>query len=266
MSDYEVYAVRYATNEARRASENFLGGDPHDRPMPIDYFVWAIVGEERTVIVDSGFDEKSGAPRGRKLLRPVAEGLGELGIDCATVEDVVVTHMHWDHAGNHGLFPAARYHIQDKEMHFCTGRCMCHHELRRTFNEADVLAMVSRVYAGRAAFHDGSVEIFPGISLHWVGGHSMGLQVVRVRTRRGFVVLASDATHYYANMREGRPFPIIYNVGEMLEAFATLRALADGPSHIIPGHDPEVLRRFPRAHPDRGDTVRLDADPLPGSF
>jgi len=35
---YEVYAVKYARHE-RRASANFLGGDPHDGPMPIDYFV-----------------------------------------------------------------------------------------------------------------------------------------------------------------------------------------------------------------------------------
>ena len=44
---YEVYAVRYAHHD-RRASENFLGGDPHDGPMPLDYFVWAIIGVTRT--------------------------------------------------------------------------------------------------------------------------------------------------------------------------------------------------------------------------
>ena len=44
---YEVYAVKYAHHE-RRASENFLGGDPHDGPMPLDYFVWLVRGEGGT--------------------------------------------------------------------------------------------------------------------------------------------------------------------------------------------------------------------------
>ena len=38
---YEVYAIKYA-HHARRAAENFIGGDPHDGPMPLDYFVWLI--------------------------------------------------------------------------------------------------------------------------------------------------------------------------------------------------------------------------------
>ena len=46
------------------------------------------------------------------------------------VTDVIITHMHYDHAGNHGLFPNARYHLQDREMAYCTGRCMCHAGLR----------------------------------------------------------------------------------------------------------------------------------------
>ena len=55
---YEVYAVRYATREARRA-DHFIGGDPHDGPMPMDYFVWAIIGQGRSVVVDCGFDRPS---------------------------------------------------------------------------------------------------------------------------------------------------------------------------------------------------------------
>lgn len=78
-----------------------------------------------------------------------------------------------------------------------------------------------------------------------IGGDTMGLQVVRVKTRRGFVVLASDACHYYANMDELRPFPIVYNVGDMIDGWRRVRELADSVTHIIPGHDPEVMRRYP---------------------
>jgi glyoxylase-like metal-dependent hydrolase (beta-lactamase superfamily II) len=111
-------------------------------------------------------------------------------------------------------------------------------------------------------FHDGDAEIAPGITVHLVGGHTMGLQFVRVRTRRGWVVLASDASHFYANMEQGRPFPVVYNVADMLAGHDRLRELASSSAHIIPGHDPLVLTRYPAAAPGlEGAVVRLDIDP-----
>ena len=82
-------------------------------------------------------------------------------------------------------------------------------------------------------------------------------------TRRGWLVLASDASHFYENMEAGRPFPIVYNVGDMLRAYDAMRRLAETPRHIIPGHDPLVLERYPAADPALdGIAVRLDAEPL----
>jgi hypothetical protein len=65
-----------------------------------------------------------------------------------------------------------------------------------------------------------------------------------VATARGNVVLASDATHFYANIRGRDPFPIVVDVAAMLEGYETLERLADSPDHIVPGHDPEVMRRY----------------------
>lgn len=256
---YEVYAVKYA-HHARKAGENFLGGDPHDGPMPIDFFVWAIVGEDRTFVVDTGFGRDMARKRQRELLRTPAEGLKLIGVNAGEVRDVIVTHMHYDHAGTLDDFPRARFHVQDREMAFCTGRHMCHATTRFPFEGEHVAGMVHRIFEGRVAFHDGDSELAPGVTLHRVGGHSLGLQVVRVRTRRGWVVLASDATHFYANMEQGRPYPIVVNVAEMLEGFQTIQRLATTPAHVIPGHDPLVLTNYPAAAPGlEGIAARLGA-------
>ena len=67
--NYEVYAVRYATL-ARRASENFIGGDPHEDGSPLDYFVWLARSASRTFVVDTGFDCAGGrAPRAHDAAR-----------------------------------------------------------------------------------------------------------------------------------------------------------------------------------------------------
>ncbi len=259
---YEIYAIKYGHIPERRSAENFIHGDAHDRSMPIDFFVWAIVGAEHTYIVDTGFDPMIAAKRNRQLLRSPAAGLQALGIDAHEVRDVILTHLHYDHSGNHEMFPQARYHVQEKEMIYCTGRCMCHAYLRAAYEASDVAHLVRRVFEGRVVFTAGEEQKTPGLSVHHVGGHTMGLQVVRVNTRRGWVVLASDAAHYYANLESGRPFPIVFNTAEMLEGFEIIKRLASSPGHIIPGHDPLVLARYPAARPGlEGIAARLDVEP-----
>jgi glyoxylase-like metal-dependent hydrolase (beta-lactamase superfamily II) len=196
------------------------------------------------------------------MTKPVRDGLAALGIAADSVKDVIISHLHYDHCGNYDLFPRARYHLQDREMAYATGRCMCHRALRAPFEIDDVIAMVRKVFTGRCAFHDGEDEIVPGVSVHHIGGHSKGLQSVRVKTRLGHVVLAADASHLYAHMDGGRVYPLTYNVEEVVEGYVKLKKLASAPRHVVPGHDPLVLKRYPAAKPGlEGWVVRLDAEP-----
>src|SRR6266581_4228262 len=208
-----------------------MAGDPHDdSPMPLDYYVWAVKSPGRTFVIDTGFDEPMARKRGRTFLKSPGEGLKAIGIDPAKVPDVIITHMHYDHCGNHDLFPNARYHVQDREMQFCTGRQMSHSFMRWPFDAEDVSAMIRRLFAGRVVFHDGDEEIASGLSVHHVGGHTMGMQIVRLNTRRGAVVLASDASHLYANIESGLAYPFAYNVAEVLAGFRRAYALASSPA------------------------------------
>jgi glyoxylase-like metal-dependent hydrolase (beta-lactamase superfamily II) len=258
---HEIYAIKYGRHERKKA-ENYIGGDPHDGQEPIDYFVWAIVGPSATIVVDTGFDAVMAKKRGRVIEHPIAEGLKALDIAPDKVANVIVTHLHYDHCGNYDTFPNARFHLQDMEMAYATGRCMCHQHLRIPFEEEDVIAMVRKVFAGRVTFHDGVDQIAPGITVHKIGGHSKGLQCVRVKTKRGEVILASDTAHLYSHLNEGRVFPITYNVGEVLDGYDTMKRLAASANHIVPGHDPLVLNYYPAARPGlEGWVARLDIDP-----
>lgn len=263
MSDdiHEVFAIKYAEH-ARKRADNYVFGDPHDEMASIAYYVWAIKGPHGTFLVDTGFDQAGATERGRKIIHPIDEGLKAIGIAPDKVDHVIATHMHWDHAGNYEMFPNARYHIQDEEMAYATGRCMCHPMLRMPFSENDVHAMVKKVFAYRCEFHDGPDELAPGITIHKIGGHSKGLQCVRVKTKRGYVVVASDCCHLYSHMDEGRVFPITYSVGDTLEGYKKLLKLAASRHHFIPGHDPEVMKIYPAAGPGLEDWVaRLDIAP-----
>lgn len=259
---YDVFAIRYGTYAARTRAENFIVTDLHESSMPLDYYVWAIVNENRTIVVDTGFDRAEAKLREREITCLPREGLAMAGIESTTVEDVIVTHLHYDHAGTLDDFPNARFHLQDSEMAYATGRHMLHKPFGYAYTARHVTTMVERLYEGRVAFHDGDGEVAPGITVHHIGGHTMGVQCVRVLTKRGWVVLASDASHFYENMEAVAPFPIVYSVGDMVQGYDKMRRLAETGQHIIPGHDPMVMDRYPALTPDAaGTVVRLDVAP-----
>ncbi|SDL62823.1 Glyoxylase, beta-lactamase superfamily II [Modicisalibacter muralis] len=257
VESFEVYAIRYAT-VSRHAGENFIGGDPHEAGTTMDYYVWIARSSQHIFLIDTGFDRKRARARGRNFLRCPTEGLELLGIAPEEINSVVLTHLHYDHGGNLALFPNAKFYIQDSEVAFATGRYMRHGFLRQAYEVEDIVELVRSVYANRVHFIDGSSEIAPGLHVHHVGGHCAGLQAVQIWTGQGWLVLASDATHYYANLETNTPFPIVFDVGQMLEGYNRLRELASSPSLIVPGHDPEVMNRFEAPSKEmEGAIVRL---------
>ena len=145
-------------------------------------------------------------------------------------------------------------------MSYATGRCMCFGMLRHPFTVEHVTLMVRHVFGERVTFHAGEGEVAPGVTLHRVGGHSDGLQVVRVETARGPVVLASDAAHYYGNLHRRSPFPIVYNIGDMARAGKSSSASPVIPIASFPGHDPIVAEIYPRAS-DKVDAFALHLPP-----
>lgn len=258
---YEIYALRYATMSPRTPQLNYLLPDTHETTaQDLDYFVWLIRGPGRDILVDTGFNAEEAKVRARRLTLNPVDALDRFGVRTDSIRDIIVSHLHYDHAGNLDRFPEARFHLQEREMSYATGRCMCNGLLRHPFSIEHVTQMVRHVYGDRVIFHSGDGEIAPGVTVHRVGGHSDGLQVVRVETERGPVVLASDAAHYYGNIHRRSPFPIVYNVGDMVQGWEIVERLAGHPDRFIPGHDPIVCEIYPRAS-DKVDAFALHLKP-----
>src|SRR6195952_872508 len=162
--DYELFAIRYATREARR-SDHFIGGDPHDGPMPMDYFVWVARGGGRTFVIDTGFSAEIAQKRKRTFLRSPIEALGALDIDVNAVEDVILTHLHYDHAGNFDRFPNARFHLPERELAYPPGLYIQSRGLSLSLGGEDVGGMGRLNCARRIVFYNGDAELAPGITI-----------------------------------------------------------------------------------------------------
>lgn len=246
MSDWQVHALKYADREERTRADSFVFADNHDAPHPMDYFIWVLRRGTEVILVDTGYDGAEATARGRPIRLEPQEALAPLGLTPDDITTLILTHLHYDHAGGLHLFPNATLHMQAAEMAYATGPCMCHDTLRMPFTAGHVCEAVKRLYSGKVVFHDGDAEIAEGVTVHCIGGHSRGLQAVRVRTSAGWLVLASDAAHYYENFQRRMPFPIVVDMQSMLDGFTRLRQLASRPDLIIPGHDPLVRERFPQ--------------------
>jgi glyoxylase-like metal-dependent hydrolase (beta-lactamase superfamily II) len=246
---HEIFALKYGTVERTR-KENFLlpiDGDP-DAPTTLDFFVWLIVGPGGdAVLVDTGFSPASALARKRRFVMHPAEALRRFGHPPEGIRDLVITHLHYDHAGNIGDFPAATVWVQQREVRYATGDCMCDPRQSHFFCADDIGGLIQRLYQNQVRLIDGMHTLRDGIELHRIGGHTDGLQVVRVNTRAGWVVLASDAAHYYENLEKQNPFPAIHSLDDMLAGYARIHELAGDPRHIVPGHDPLVCARYPSA-------------------
>ena len=242
---YEILALKYACHGNRTRAENFLWPDDHASPEPLDFFIWVIRNGNRTILVDTGFDDAEAKRRNRPIDIEPYEALRRIGVEADALSSVIITHLHHDHAGTLDRFPAAKFHIQEAEVSFATGPCMCEEPLRGAYSSEHICSLVKKIYSGRVQFHDGDTEVAPGISLHKVPGHTKGMQCVRVETASGPVVLASDAAHYYENFERRQPFSVTTDVEQTLRSYSRLEQLAASRAHIVPGHDPLVLKRYP---------------------
>ena len=250
---YEVHALRYATRPAFKAHEFFkfdLYGEP-DAQIGMDYFFWLIRGNGRTVLVDCGFDGARASAKGRFVETDPLELLARMDVRPGEVDDVVISHMHYDHVGNVGLFPNAMVTMAREEYDFWSG-VYGSRELMRVLVEPEELSSIRHLAeAERLNLIDGSAEIVPGIVATRLGGHTPGQLMVSATGSSGQIVLASDAIHYYAEMELDRPFSLFTDLGDMYGAYDILRVLsARSDTTVIAGHDPKVTAMFAADQPN----------------
>jgi glyoxylase-like metal-dependent hydrolase (beta-lactamase superfamily II) len=161
---YEVYAIRYAVLPDFSVAGLVKGADP-SRKLDIAMMVWLVKGNGRNILVDSGFyrDQFFKQWKVKDFVRP-SDAVAQAGVKPEEITDVIITHMHWDHADGMDLFPKAKIWIQKDEYTYYTGEAWQQPRTHGGIDPDDVMAIVKLNLQGRVGLVNGDgQEIIPGI-------------------------------------------------------------------------------------------------------
>jgi len=247
---YEIYAVRYATIPGFPVAELVAGADP-SRKLDIAMTVWLIRGNGRNILLDSGFyhDRFFKDWNVKDFVKP-SDALKPLGIAPDDVTDVIISHMHWDHADGVDLFPKARVWIQKEELEYYAAEAWQSSKTHGGIDPDDVLTLVKLNTEGHVGLVNGDAqEILPGVTCYTGGRHTYASQYIGVNRANGTVVLASDNMYLSENLEKHVPIAATLDSASNLHAQDRMKQLAANPRLVIPGHDPAVFSKFPNPVP-----------------
>jgi glyoxylase-like metal-dependent hydrolase (beta-lactamase superfamily II) len=248
MPQYSIYAARYAGPFDVYSGYLVWQWDMATAEFEREnWYLWCIRGDDHTVVVDTGADpvmtlERKRSPR----FEDPSVVIGRLGVDAATVEHVVLSHLHWDHAGGVRLFPRARFYLQRAEYEFWTTDPIASRPpFANLADPASLDHLASLEGTDRLVLLDGDATILPGIECVLASGHTPGLQGVAVETARGTAILGSDCAHVFRNVQHDWPSAFSMDLAGCLRSFDKLRARVAAPELIFPGHDVLMHDNYP---------------------
>lgn len=215
--------------------------------------VWVLKGggpgaSDHVVLFDAGFyrDQFITAWKPFDFKRP-SVAVAKVQVRPEDVTDVIISHIHWDHVDGADLFPRARIRLQRGEYeHYVDGNGL---PRARGIDTVDAAMLATLNRAGRVHLIDGDAQqVIPGITAYTGGRHTYASEFISVQTRGGVVVLASDNVYMYENIAKHVPIAATFTRGDSasnLRAQDRMMHLATNPAWVLPGHDPEIFKRFP---------------------
>lgn len=253
---YEVYAIRYATLPDFPVSALVQGAEP-SRKLDLAMAVWLVKGNGRNILIDSGFyHERFFKDWTLKEFMKASEAVAQAGVKPEEVTDIIITHMHWDHADGIDLFPRARIWIQKDELSYYAGEAWQKEDTHGGIDPEDVQTLVRFNTEGRVGMVNGDhQEILPGIFCYTGGKHTWQSQYVSVNAKDGTVVVASDNLYLYENLEKHLPIGSTLDAASNLRAQDRMKQIASDRKFIVPGHDMKVFEKFPAV---AARVVRID--------
>lgn len=251
MVRYKIYPVKYCERQVPGPVIFYMSG--WESWVNVYFYLWIIDDGNKNILVDTGIRDVNEinplveAVYGKRgILRMPADKnyipklLMDKGVELKDVKYVILTHLHYDHASNIKLFPNAKIVLSKKGL-IDTISSEFLEMVPHPLFPRDVIAYIINEARDRLILAEDG-EVVDGISVFWIGGHTMCSQAVKVKTKNGIAVLTGDTVFLYENIEKNIPVGLNVNLKECYAAMKRIKKEAD---IIIPSHDPKVLERYP---------------------
>src|SRR5579862_3047777 len=248
--NYEIYGIKYATLKAFPLG-GLVEGEDRNQKLDIGMYIFLVKGGGKNILFDCGFYR----PQFMRQWKPAdyeipSAAVERAGVKAADITDVIISHIHWDHADGFDLFPNAKIWIQKEELEYYAGDAWSGGKKRTAADPDDIIGLVKMNTEARLNLVNGDAQqIFPGITAYIGGKHTYQSQFIVVKTANGTVVLASDNVYMYMNLEKHKPIAATLDRESNLRAQDRMKDIASSPKLIVPGHDPAVMKNFPEVAP-----------------
>ncbi len=249
LPNYKLQCVKTATHQAPEPIFQFMKDFQSMRE--VNCYFWIIRSEDLTILVDTGMGGIYNNPFPELACQHessfiVADGedtisqLQRFHLNSEDIDIIIISHLHYDHIANLPLFNngVTKIIINKKGWEFAN------HETHPTLNPFPIMLIdfVKNEMKDQLYLCKDEEEVAPGISVIWTGGHTMCSQAVKIETSQGIVILTGDVAYVYDNIESNHPIGLAFNLYEAVHAINRLKTMGD---ILLPGHDKEILTRYP---------------------
>ncbi|MCL6443183.1 MAG: N-acyl homoserine lactonase family protein [Alicyclobacillus sp.] len=268
-SEFSIWITEYARVEQYPVG-GVLYGHHNEGTLVLPYCYGVICNDDHVILVDTGFDNAEfgqvlATQYGVSGWAPPSKVLGRIGIDAKDVDIVILTHNHFDHAGNVDAFPNARVYIQEREVSkFLWAKSLPQRLewLTTACDPDDLLVLMDKWKEGKLTLVQGEMEVVPGVWVHPAHDtHTLGSQYVTVDDGRGSKwVMAGDNVYVFENIeglnRDGKFVPIGLLFGSATQQMLCMEEMyqiVNGDTRrVLPFHEVKMWERFPTHQFDDG--------------
>ena len=227
-------------------------GEFSEAAVEIPVTCYLVRTSDGTILFDTGVSPRAvpGLVRSDSLARftdadLLVHRLDTIGLEAANVDRVVLSHLHYDHAGGTEFFRDSELVVQKDEYSYAhyPAPFFAPFYYRKNFD----------LPGSRWRLLDGDTELVPGVTVLRTDGHTPGHQSLLVELpESGPVVLAGDSCYWQEHIDQERVPGVVWDPTRALHSIKKLKTIARlTGGKIFPSHDPvfwQTVKQAPEAY------------------
>jgi N-acyl homoserine lactone hydrolase len=253
--NWKVYPLLLGEADVSKVLDTFWSLSREKEMVTVPILAWLLVPTFKgdPILVDTGFRDADRCqtvhglgPHRTKPEWSLQAQLKKHGLTVEEIKTVILTHLHYDHAGGCAQFSNAKFIVQRNELQAAAAPMVSSHldfgGGALFYDRKDIAELVDPLWS-QVHLIEGDTEVAPGVKcILFENTHTPGSQAVYVETEFGTAVILGDiARNVELNINQGIPPGLFYDLESTYRAMLRIKNEAD---IVLPSHDYEVVKKY----------------------